>query len=290
MARKEAPRDRRPETSSKFSAFLKRAQSKKGGAGGPAARAVVEGPTPGVNKWRRIAQRVEGEEEEEEEEEEDELESEDGYPLRPESEDELLQLENEQEGPLQLDGEDGGFDEIEESEEEPPVTQKGKRQREEAPPRKPPTQRRPEPEPRQEKQKTAGKVPAGRAKVRDVGRLPSERSSTSSRPASQRLPPPPISSPFQDEDFAPALSPPPAPPPPRRRKQTSAPSLKAIRLAEKQAEIERLIDAHDTVLREMFHLESFKTMVVGFDPGEAKKETSKVWKGVSSFGFWHGRC
>ena len=57
--------------------------------------------------------------------------------------------------------------------------------------------------------------------------------------------------------------------------------MKALRLAEKQAEMKKLIDAHDTLVREMFHLFNFKTMVVGYDPAEAKKETSKVWSDVS---------
>lgn len=61
-------------------------------------------------------------------------------------------------------------------------------------------------------------------------------------------------------------------------------SSKAARLAAKQAQIEKLLEEHDTVLREMFHLEQFKTMVVGYDPRIAKKETSNVWKEVSPSG------
>lgn len=63
--------------------------------------------------------------------------------------------------------------------------------------------------------------------------------------------------------------------------QSREPSTKALLLAEKQAQVAQLIDEHDTVLREMFHLEKFKTMVVGYDPKVAKKETSNVWKEVS---------
>jgi hypothetical protein len=94
----------------------------------------------------------------------------------------------------------------------------------------------------------------------------------------------------------PALSQPLPPPPPLTKEKTRStsartsasvstqsrqPSTKALLLAEKQAQIARLIDEHDTVLREMFHLEKFKTMVVGYDPRVAKQETSNVWKEVS---------
>lgn len=99
---------------------------------------------------------------------------------------------------------------------------------------------------------------------------------------SPRLPtPPPISEPLP-------------PPPPLVKEKTKStlartsgstkpkePLSKAALLAEKQAQIEKLLDEHDTVLREMFHLEKFKTMVIGYDPRIAKQETSNVWKEVS---------
>lgn len=100
-----------------------------------------------------------------------------------------------------------------------------------------------------------------------------------------RLPPPPVLSPPPP----PKSNTKPIPPSPIPKSTTKSlgpparagkPSTKAVRLAEKQAQIARLIDEHDTVLREMFHLEKFKTMVVGYDPREAKKETSNVWKEV----------
>ena len=265
-----------------FEAYLKRA-SKKGGAAvgvAPPLKAVEE-LAKGINRWKKIAMEAQREEEESQEEEDDDLESEDGYPLQMESEvGPPLQLQSADPIPLQLVVEDDGLDELEESEQEPARTQ-GNRPRQPAP-RKPPA-RRADPEPRKEKPKpAAGKVPAGRAKVRNVAAPPvsERRSSTSSRPAPQRLPPPPISYPL--EEFSPAFdASPPPPPPPKRKRQVSAPSVKALRLAEKQAEIERLIDEHDTVVREMFHLLNFKTMVVGYDPAEAKKETSKVWNDVS---------
>lgn len=277
-------RDReRPKTN--FVAYLNRAKSKKGGgtAASAAPRAVVQGPPPGVNKWRQIVERVEPEPESEEEV--DELESEDGYPLQMESEDDApLQLA--EDAPLQLDedvplrlDEDVDMDsEHEESDEEPQPRRQEKRQREEAEPRKSSAKSRAEPALRKEKTKTSGKGNAGRARGKNVGAA-SERS-TSSRPASQRLPPPPISSPPLEDT-----------PPPRAGTQSvrvtakgALPSLKALRLAEKQAEIEKLIDEHDTIVRERYHLWYFKTMIVGFDPVEAKKETSRAWQEVSLCG------
>lgn len=280
------PRDRAPPKRD-FEAYLKRASKKGGSAMGvvPPLR-TLEGLAKGINRWKKIAmeaQREEKSQEEEEsqEEEGDDLESEDGYPLQMESEvAPHLQLQGADTIPLQLNVEYDGLDELEESEQDPARTQANRPCQ--PAPRKPPA-RRPDPEPRKEKPKfVAGKVPAGREKVRNVATpLVSERrSSTSSRPASQRLPPPPISSPLAE--YSPlfdASSPP--PPPAKRKRQVTAPSAKALRLAEKRAEMERLIDEHDTVVREMFHLLHFKTMIVGYAPSEAKKETSKVWTDVS---------
>ncbi|KAK2463046.1 hypothetical protein APHAL10511_004701 [Amanita phalloides] len=48
-------------------------------------------------------------------------------------------------------------------------------------------------------------------------------------------------------------------------------------LAEKRSQLEEVYDRHDTLVREVFHMENFR-MMLAFDPNEAKMENSRVFQ------------
>ncbi|EEB94349.1 hypothetical protein MPER_06849 [Moniliophthora perniciosa FA553] len=55
---------------------------------------------------------------------------------------------------------------------------------------------------------------------------------------------------------------------------------KAQLLEEKQAQLESIYDRHDSMVRELFHMENFLTMTT-YDPTEAKRDESvafRQWK------------
>lgn len=52
-------------------------------------------------------------------------------------------------------------------------------------------------------------------------------------------------------------------------------------LVEKQAQLEEVVERHDTLVREVFHMENFR-MMLAFDPEEAKSENSKVFQEYKS--------
>ncbi|KAG6816590.1 hypothetical protein H0H87_004816 [Tephrocybe sp. NHM501043] len=52
-------------------------------------------------------------------------------------------------------------------------------------------------------------------------------------------------------------------------------------ISQKQTQLENVVDRHDTLVREMFHLDHFINMV-GYDPKEAKTDNSKVFQNYKS--------
>ncbi|KAJ6631434.1 SNF2 family N-terminal domain-containing protein [Mycena sp. CBHHK59/15] len=56
---------------------------------------------------------------------------------------------------------------------------------------------------------------------------------------------------------------------------------RAALLAEKQAQLTTVLDKHDTLIREKFHMETF-LMMVGYDPETAKQDDSQVFQNYKS--------
>ncbi|KDR75528.1 hypothetical protein GALMADRAFT_247988 [Galerina marginata CBS 339.88] len=52
-------------------------------------------------------------------------------------------------------------------------------------------------------------------------------------------------------------------------------------LAKKQVQLESIVDKHDDLVRELFHMENF-TMMLSFDPAEAKMEQSTIFRDYKS--------
>ncbi|KAH9485667.1 Helicase SWR1 [Psilocybe cubensis] len=56
---------------------------------------------------------------------------------------------------------------------------------------------------------------------------------------------------------------------------------RAALLANKQVELEQVVDRHDDLVRELFHMENF-TMMLSYDPAEAKKDRTVVFREYKS--------
>ncbi|KAG7091252.1 hypothetical protein E1B28_010301 [Marasmius oreades] len=52
-------------------------------------------------------------------------------------------------------------------------------------------------------------------------------------------------------------------------------------IAEKRAQLERVYDRHDTMVRELFHMENFRVMTT-YDPAEAKRDDSSIFREFKS--------